>query len=321
MSNRRSLLVAQGTILVTGASGFVGSHLANYAVGRGRSVECIVRRTSDTSALDLGRLRVIEADLLDASSLEAAFSSPVHTVVHCAATTSETRVDYAQSFKVNVDGTRHILQLSEAAGVERFIMVSTQSAHPRNPSTYGRTKLAADELVRKAPLAYTILKPSTIYGPGTKGLFAKMVRLLDKLPIVPVLGSGQRLIRPIHVHDLCDAILACEMADVTINKTYDLGGSDLVTYDEFLRYILQARGKKKPLVHLPLPVCRCLAAAFSFMKHPPFTRDNLLGLTQNDVCNISHAQSDFKFSPRGLREGLFQTAIRNRAVEGKELRQ
>jgi predicted dehydrogenase/nucleoside-diphosphate-sugar epimerase len=252
-------------------------------------------------------MEIRQADLSDPSSLRAALESPVHTVVHCAATTSETKVDYAQSFQVNVEGTRNLLQACQDQGIERFIMISTQSANEQNPSTYARTKLAADLAVRQSPLAYTILKPSTIYGPGSKGLFAKMVRLLDAVPVVPILGSGSRLIRPIHVFDLCEAILECENSGQALGKTYDLGGRDLVSYEDFIGSILQARKKKKPFVQVSLPVCRALAAAFSFLKNPPFTRDNVMGLNQNQVCSIDAARNDFGFSPRGLREGLTQT--------------
>jgi predicted dehydrogenase/nucleoside-diphosphate-sugar epimerase len=300
-------LGANETILITGASGFLGSHLANYAANRGRDVRCLVRRTSETSDLNPNHLEILQGDLLDPVSLRAALHSPVPTVVHCAATTSETKVNYTQSFQVNVDGTRNLLRACQDKGVDRFIMISTQSANEQNPSTYARTKLAADLAVKESPLAYTILKPSTIYGPGSKGLFAKMVRLLDSVPVVPILGSSSRLIRPIHVFDLCEAILECEISHQTFGKTYDLGGRDLVGYEDFVDSILRARGKKKPFVHLSLPVCRALASAFSFLKNPPFTRDNVLGLNQHQVCSIDAARNDFGFSPRGLREGLTQT--------------
>jgi predicted dehydrogenase/nucleoside-diphosphate-sugar epimerase len=315
-------LGTHGMILITGASGFLGSHLANYSAKRGRDVRCVVRRTSETSALNANRMDIRQADLSDPSSLRAALESPVRTVVHCAATTSETKVDYAQSFQVNVEGTRNLLQACRDQGVERFIMISTQSANERNPSTYARTKLAADLAVQESPLAYTILKPSTIYGPGSKGLFAKMVRLLDSVPVVPILGSGSRLIRPIHVFDLCEAILECEDSGQAFGKTYDLGGRDLVSYEDFIGSILQARRKKKPFVYLSLPVCRALAAAFSFLKNPPFTRDNVLGLNQNQVCSIDAARNDFGFSPRGLREGLTQTfSATERSAAGTEVLQ
>lgn len=271
----------------------------------------MVRRTSETSGLKTDRMDICYADLLEPGSLGAALESPVSAIVHCAATTSETKVDYAQSFKVNVEGTRNLLEACRVRGVRRFIMISTQSANEQNPSTYARTKLAADEAVRESALAYTILKPSTIYGPGSKGLFAKMVRLLDKVPVVPILGSGSRLIRPIHVSDLCEAILNCESCDQTSGKTYDLGGRDLVSYEDFIRSILHVRGQKKPFVNVSLPMCRVLAAAFSFLKNPPFTRDNVLGLNQNPVCSIDSARSEFGFNPRGLQEGLSQTFSRS----------
>src|SRR5256885_10518284 len=147
-------------ILITGASGFLGSHLANYAAKRGRNIRCLVRRTSETSDLDPHHLEILQGDLLDRVSLRAALDSPVRTVVHCAATTSETKVNYTQSFQVNVNGTRNLLQACQDKGIGRFIMISTQSANEQNPSTYARTKLAADLAVKKSPLAYTILKPS-----------------------------------------------------------------------------------------------------------------------------------------------------------------
>src|SRR5260370_15788330 len=203
-------------ILITGASGLLGSHLGNYAARKGRDVRCMVRRTSETSALDANRMEIRYGDLLDPPSLRAAAESPVRAVVHCAATTSETKVDYAQSFQVNVEGTRNLLQACQAQGIDRFIMVSTQSANEQNPSTYARTKLAVDPPGKESRLAYTILKPSTIYGPGSKGLFAKMVRLLDTVPVVPILRSGSRLIRPLHVFDLFHAILHCQRSDATL---------------------------------------------------------------------------------------------------------
>ncbi len=292
---------------MTGASGFLGAHLANYAAMSGRDVRCLIRRTSDASSLDPKRMQICYGDLLDPASLRAALEPPVRTVVHCAATTSETRVDYAQSFKVNVEGTKNLLEACQAQGIERFIMISTQSANEKNPSTYGRTKLAGDVLVEESKLGYTILKPSTIYGPGAKGLFAKMVRLIDGVPVVPILGSGSRLIRPIHVFDLSEAILHCEGLQQTFGKTYDLGGRDLVSYEDFISLILGARGKRKPFVRVSLPVCQLLAGMFSVLKNPPFTHDNVMGLNQNQVCNIEAARSDFGFNPRGLREGLRQT--------------
>src|SRR5438067_850986 len=97
-------------ILITGASGFLGSHLANYAAKNGRNVRCMVRQTSETSALNPNRMEIVQGYLLDPLSLRSALDSPVSTVVYCAATTSETKVDYAYSFQVNVQGTLNLLQ-------------------------------------------------------------------------------------------------------------------------------------------------------------------------------------------------------------------
>src|SRR6185295_7821411 len=97
-------------------------------------------------------------------------------------------------------------------GIGRWIQISSMSAHPAMRSVYGRTKLAADDLLHRetdrAP-NWTILRPSLIYGPGGGGLVDKTTRLLKKLPVIPMVGSGRELLRPVYVTDVADAALAC----------------------------------------------------------------------------------------------------------------
>ncbi|MCL5269792.1 MAG: NAD-dependent epimerase/dehydratase family protein, partial [bacterium] len=119
-------------------------------------------------------------------------------VIHGAGVTAEGTPDEALSRRVNVEGAAALFEAARRAGVSRWIQISSMSAHPASTSVYGRTKLAADEFLRRSapPPRWTILRPSLIYGPGDQGLVAKTLRILRKLPVLPMVGSGRELLRP-----------------------------------------------------------------------------------------------------------------------------
>jgi NADH dehydrogenase len=291
-------------LLITGASGFIGSHFAWSAAGRGDAVRCLARPTSDLSPLRGLAAEIVAGDVADKDSLREAVSG-VDAVVHCAATTSETSPDLTFSHRTNVLGTANLVELSAEHGVGRFVLVSTQSATERSTSAYGVTKLEAERIVASSGLAYTIVRPSTVYGPGARGLFAKIGRYVDKLPVVPIIGNGQQRFRPIYVADLVAALLACLDAERTVGRTYDLGGMDGVSFEQFIDGIGEVLGKKRLKLRIPIPVCVALARGLALAaKNPPLTIDNILGITQMSECDISRAQEDFDFRPITFREGI-----------------
>ncbi len=291
-------------LLVTGASGFVGSHVARGASARGDEVRCLVRAGSDRALLAGVPATIVVGDIGDAASLSAAVRD-VEAIVHCAATTSETSPDYAASRRTNVDGTRNVLEACAVQSLRRFVLVSTQSANEQNTSAYGRTKLEAERIVAASGVPFTIVRPSTVYGPGARGLFAKMGRYVARLPVIPIIGNGRQTFRPIYVGDLVTAILTCLDADAAAGKTYDLGGPDGVTFERFIDGIGEALGRKPMKVRVPVPICVGLARMLAMVaKNPPLTVDNIVGLTQMRECDISEAQRDLGFAPIPFREGI-----------------
>lgn len=319
-------------ILITGASGFLGQRLVTLALQQGRAVRALVR-TSVGEAQDRWHAACRteqdgdgsrpaplfhQGDVTDPAALVTALEG-VESVIHAAATTSETAPDEVVSWRTNVEGTRNLLAACRQAGASRWIQISSLSANPANSGVYGRSKFAADEEVRRSGLRWTILQPGTIYGSGNRGLFAKILRLTEALPVVPVLGPGTQLMRPIHVDDAASAALACVDHEPTIGKTYALGGADVLTFNGFLRGILRSQGKRKPLLHIPLWFCFPVARVLSlFLKNPPVTIDNLVGLRQMTAPDITAAQRDFEFAPRTFAEGLQQTFRRCQASEAVE---
>jgi NADH dehydrogenase len=292
-------------ILITGASGFLGRRLIQLARQQGRDVRALVRRP--TPDLDLPAECLCQGDVSEPATLVAAVAG-VKAVIHAAATTSETAPDEALSRRTNVDGTRNLLEACRSAGVKRWVQISSLSANSKNNSVYGRTKFAADEEVRRCALDWTILQPGTIFGSGARGLFAKIVRLTSGLPLIPVLGSGKQSMRPIHVDDAAGAALACLDQPATFGRTYALGCRDAITFNDFLRGVARAQGKRKWLFHIPLWFCFPIARVLGLLlKNPPVTVDNLVGIKQMSAPDISAAQKDFGFAPLTFAEGLALT--------------
>lgn len=294
--------------LVTGASGFLGAYVASEARRVGRPVRGMIRRTSHRGSLNIEDDRIVYADLTDVNSLVAAMDG-CDAVVHCAAVISEATPDEKRSRQVNVVGTENVIQACRLAGVRRLVHMSAHSASEANTSVYGRTKREADKRVQGSELDWTILKPTIIYGPGGKGLFAKINRLVNRLPVIPIIGPGNEELRPIFVHDLTEAVFSCLDNTATIGRIYDLGGQDTVTFNAFVHAILESQGKRsKKLVHIPLWLCHVLARSMALvMPHPPITVDNLVGLRESRSFSTKLAEQDFGFAPLALGEGLKRT--------------
>lgn len=280
------------------------------ALARGHQVRGMVRPQSARGRVPLSDEWIYVADMADPPERLAGAVAGMEAVIHCAAVTSEGAPDEALSRRVNVEGTRKLFEAARAAGVRRWVQISSMSAHPGSTSVYGRTKLGADEVLRAAgpPPAWTILRPSLIYGPGGKGLVEKTLQLMRKLPAVPVVGSGEEPIRPVYVDDVAAAALTCLEHEAAAGKTYMIGGADEISLNEFMRRLARARGLRRPLIHIPLPICFIMAKGLGVLvKNPPLTVDNVLGVRQAQRVDQTAAEREWGYRPIGFDEGLKRT--------------
>lgn len=301
-------------LLITGAAGFLGSEVAREALRRGHETYAMVRNGSLPP--DLAAIRVIRADLAEFVDPAASLVLPpgIEAVVHCAAATSEGRPNMARSTRINVEGTaalaRRVVETSGRPAAElRWIQISSMSAHPGSTSVYGRTKLLADDAVKTAGVAWTILRPSIIYGPGARGVVAKTVAIMRKLPVVPVVGAGRELLRPILASDVARLALNALDRPVSVGRTYMLGGPDEITFNDFLARLGEACGVRRPVVHLPIPIAHAIAAVLgAALPNPPLTTDNVLGVKQAQRVLIDDALRDLGPAGATFAEGLRQCA-------------
>jgi uncharacterized protein YbjT (DUF2867 family) len=234
-------------ILLTGATGTVGSALLRRLTADGRPVRALVR---DQRRLGDQRVRVQIAlgDLSDPPSFRNALRG-VHTVVHLAASIRDQPRGSIE--ELNAVATLRLVRAAERAGVERFVFFSAMNAHHHSRTRFFRAKALAEEAVEESSLSSLIFKPSIIYTPGDPWL--RLLDRLSRLPAVPISGSGKAQFQPVWAEDVAEAVVnALESA----NSTYELAGPEVLSYNDIVREVLRAAGRRRRLLHVPLPIVR-----------------------------------------------------------------
>jgi len=206
--------------------------------------------------------------------------------------------------RVHTQATRFVIDEAKKAGVKRFVHMSALGTRENARSRYHQTKWAAEEAVRKSGLAWTIFRPSFVYGPKDKGINT-LAQVVRRLPFVPVLGSGDTKIQPISVENVAKAFVGAVRNDESVGKTYDLCGPEAFTWNELYDKLQGILGTRKKKIHLPLPIARVQAAVFEKMlAAPPFTRDQLLMLQEDNVGDPKPAERDFVLAQPNFEEGV-----------------
>jgi len=244
-------------IFVTGVTGLVGRAVAAELGRRPGSAKALVRGAAPKA---FAHLECVIGDLTDPSSFADQLEG-VESVLHIAALTGAARPEDFQ--RVNVDGTRALLAACAEAGVARFTFVSSVAAGfaDLDDYPYGASKRDAEAAVRASGLAWAIVRPTVVVGPGSPILerFAQ----LASLPISPLPGRGQARIQPVAVWDVASCLLDLVDSTSVSGETIELGGPEVVTLEEFLSRVRVASGKKAgPIVRLPLaPIRLALSGA------------------------------------------------------------
>lgn len=236
-------------ILVTGATGTVGTALLPRLLSAGHEVRTLVR---DPRRLGPQRVNVQLAfgDLGEPGSLRHAVRG-VDTVIHLAAAIrdqGEHRVE-----EINGLGTLRLLRAAEAAGVSRFIHFSAIGATSFQRTRFFRSKALAERLVADSPIPSTIFAPSIVYDPNDR--WVALQRRLSLLPFLPVSGSGQARYQPIWAGDVAACVVS-SLAGEEEDLRYELAGPQTLSYEQIARLIARSAGRRRRVVHVPLPLVR-----------------------------------------------------------------
>jgi uncharacterized protein YbjT (DUF2867 family) len=231
-------------ILLTGATGTVGSALLRRLIAEGVPVRCLVR---DPKRLGEHRVRVQIAlgDLGNPASFRNALRG-VDTVVHLGASIRDQHL--ASIEELNAVATLRLVRASERSGVKRFVFFSALEASKHSRTRFFRAKALAREAVEESSLESTVFSPSIVYSPGDPWL--TLLERFSYLPAIPVSGSGKALYQPIWAEDVADCVVAA--LDGRRGEEFELAGPETLSYDAIMRLVLRSLDRRRPLVHLPL---------------------------------------------------------------------
>jgi len=282
-------------ILVTGGSGFVGSHIVRRLIDLQMPVKALVynrRRAENEGRLKGLPSELVQGDIMRAATLKPAMEGIV-AVIHTAAIAVETGDRTYET--INYQGTIHVVDAARAAGIKRFINLSQLGADPFLPYRFLASKGKAQAYVAQSDLDWTAFRPSVIWGPEDEfaNTFARLVPLSPF--IFPIIGSGKAEFQPVWVEDVVTCIIKSLAEPATVRKEYELGGPEVLTIEEIEKRTLEAINAKRKLVHVPLPLIRILVTLMQiFLASPPVTR-GLLELLA--ISNVTTANTIRQFVP------------------------
>jgi nucleoside-diphosphate-sugar epimerase len=289
-------------VLVTGAAGVMGSRLVRLLGQHGWQVRGLVMPGDPLRARIEGACEIVEGDLADPAALARACQD-VELVYHLAAVILSP--DPTVFDRVNRDGTAHVVTAAVAAGVQHLVYVSSASVvYPRR-TRYAQSKLEAEEIVRAASLRHTIVRPTLVYDESGGQEFRLFLDYLRRFPVVPFVGPGQARKRPVFSGDVVDGLLRIAGNARAHGKTYNLSGGEAIPIGEMARLMLEHHGLRKRFLHLPVALCRAVAAAMSaVLADPPLNHYTIAGMINDADLDPAEAMRDLGYAPRGVRAGF-----------------
>jgi len=295
-------------VLVTGGTGFVGTHLVNRLLHRGHAVTVLARDPRKTRNRYNHPVETAAGDVLDRASIVAAAAGR-DAVVHLVGIINEKG---AQTFdRMHREATENVVHAAKAACVRRYLHMSAMGSSEDSPSAYGRTKAAGEKAVRASGLDWTIFRPSIVFGQGDGfvSLLAPIVRLNPGF--IPVIGPGTTRFQPVSIEDVSRVFADALEKPETAGRSFEVGGPEVFTLNDIYREIAAAVGKPgKPLLHLPLWYGRVLASGFEWLARrgvftdPPLTRDQLKSLGRDNAADTTDTTATFEGEWKRFRPGI-----------------
>ncbi len=290
-------------ILITGGTGVIGTRLVDEWLKEGHRIRVLALPSDRTPLERDARVDVRYGDISNKENIKG-ICKGVSTVYHLAAVILS--LDEGVFERVNVNGTRNIVEEAKDAGVEHFVYISSASVVYPKKAAYNLSKWKAEEIVRASGLNYTVIRPTLVYSDTGGEEFNNYLDYLKKFPIVPFIGKGEAKKRPVHVDDIAEGLLAVYGNKNAYGKIYNFSGSEVISILDFTRLCLKLMGmSNKPIIRLPAWLCYFIAFFMKIsMKHPPLRPQMIAGIIQDADLDPSEAQKDLGFKARPVSEVL-----------------
>jgi nucleoside-diphosphate-sugar epimerase len=279
-------------LLVVGGSGFLGGYVLREAARRGHQTLALARSPEAARAVAAYGARPLAGDLDDGRHLDEAFAAARCEVLVCLASL----------------GHGHgpgIVAAAEEAGITRAVFVSTTAVTTALHPPTRQVRLTAEEQIRGCELAWTILRPTMIYGAAGDRNLSRLLPLLRRAAALPVPATGGCLHQPVHVGDVADAVLAAVQRSAAIGSLYNVAGPEPLPFTELLRTCARAVGSRTRLVPVPLAPLVTLARCYELLsRHPRIRPEQLRRLAEDKAFPIDAAIRDLGYAPRSFATGI-----------------
>jgi NADH dehydrogenase len=273
--------MAQRNVLVLGGTGFVGSYVvARLAAASHRVVVVTRRRESARHLILLPTVQVVESDPYDATAL-GRLAQGMDTAINLVGIINEG--GGSKFSRAHVDIVRTLTGVCKSAGVTRLLHMSARNADPSGPSKYLRTKGEAEAIVAGSGLAWTIFRPSVIFG-REDSFLNKFARMLKMFPVMPLPGANAKF-QPIYVGDVAHCFSSAIDDDLAVDQRFDLCGPRAYTLIEIVRYVGEVSGNPRPIIALGPTMSKLQATLGELVPGKPISRDNLASMSRDSVCD------------------------------------
>jgi uncharacterized protein YbjT (DUF2867 family) len=298
------------TVALAGGSGFIGRAIARRLLASGAIKVRVLTRNPDSARarFDLPgvepNVEYVRGDIGDPASLNDALkgASTVVDAVQFDGYPVENPRRGLTFERIDYGGTVALLDAAKRAGVQQFIYVSGAAADENSTHPGFRAKGRAERAIRESGLTFTIFRPSLVYGPEDK-VVNGLARALRFAPVFGVPGTGRQKVQPVFVDDLA----ACVMLAVSgrgRNATYEIGGPDLMTFDEMMQIIMAASGHRRALFHIPEGIMRTAGGLLEKLPKPLLSRDAVTFVTADNACDIKPLLAEFGINLTPARLGM-----------------
>lgn len=283
-------------VLLTGATGLLGGEILKLLLAEEHEIRCLLRPDSP-NASRLHGVEIFRGNAADEEDLYRALGG-MDALLHVA----------------GIEHSPGVLAASRRAGVERVVVVGSTSVHSAYAFRAG-PKLRMEELVRGSGLAWTIVRPSMIYGSERDRNVHRLLRFLDRSPVFPIFGPGTNLWQPVFHEDCARGVLEALKRPSSVHRSYDLPGAEPLAYLDMVKTAAASLGRSPRIVKLPIePVRRSLIAAERLRLPLPIDSGQVVRLREDKAYPYDDARRDLDYAPRPFRDGVALEVARLRKL-------
>ena len=315
-------------VFLTGATGFVGSHLVQGLVAAGHSVRALVHSLGKAKTRAPG-IEYIPGNILEPASLRDIMPG-CDAVIHLVGIIDEFKGTTFE--RIHHEGTRKVVAAARASSIRRFVHMSALGTRLNAVAAYHKTKWKGEEAVRGGGIPWVILRPSIIFGPGDgfttrmlelmrkapsiifgpgDGFTTRMLELMRKAPLRLIVGSGRYPVQPVYIGDVVDCFVQSLSSDAALGREVALGGPRAMPIEEMLDALAAAAGIRKRKVHLPYWLMYANATLLEiFLPRPPVTCDQLTMMREGSTCATAPMLATFRVKHWTLEQGLKQMNLK-----------